>query len=131
MEQTPQQTENIKQQIPQMDPYQELAKEEKLLKKEKNISHVWMAAFLAMTVIAAGIYFIRQKVMEQAPVPTKPTPTTVYLSPTPVRDPNPIATSSAFILLQTRLSELSKSINQYKIVDSSILPPPLDLDLGF
>lgn len=52
-------------------------------------------------------------------------------SPTPIRPETEIATTSAFLDLNQRVSDLKAKINEYNPNDQSLTPPVLDLPLGF
>lgn len=44
---------------------------------------------------------------------------------------NPIATSSAFLQMETSIASLSSRLSGFNPIDSQIVPPVLDLPLGF
>jgi hypothetical protein len=94
-------------------------------------SPVWIIA--AVIIILIGIFIATSIIIRSKPTTTiiMVTPTPVMLAPTPVRATNPIATSSAFLELEAKVTDLSNTLNKLNLNDSNLYPPVLDLSLGF
>ena len=64
---------------------------------------------------------------------TEPTPTTTLTetTPTPALTPAPLATESAYMVLQGTVASLSAQISASVVTDATLNPPVINLPLGF
>jgi hypothetical protein len=100
-------------------------------KPAKNLTLPWMVAFFTLLILALGaIAYITVNVKPERQIVIV-TPTPPASIPTSIRQPNPIASSSAFLLVESRLVDLTANLNRFNIADSGLYPPVLDLPLGF
>ncbi|MFZ2024987.1 MAG: hypothetical protein WAV51_01725 [Microgenomates group bacterium] len=68
----------------------------------------------------------------------KTKPTTTSITPTPIAEPSisttqplsSIATTSAFLTIESSVASLSSAINTLNVSDTTLNPPTLDLPLG-
>lgn len=83
----------------------------------------------AFVLFGAGIIISVNFLPRQVTAPAKPTPT--QIPPASQRQINPIATTSAYMDLEKGIKDLSESVNGFNAQNSSLVPPVLDLPLGF
>ncbi len=88
---------------------------------------------IAAIVIVSIIFLIGiRQAMQKPQVVVVPTSApTASPTPTPIRQLSAIATTSAFLNLDTAVSSLSTSVKSYNTNDPSLSPPVIDLPLGF
>jgi len=87
----------------------------------------YIVIFLVLIVLGGGL-FVVMKTPSQTPAPT---PTD---SPTPSQKAKPvipIATVSAYIDLTSHIASLSSFIQNMNVSDTSMIPPTIELPLGF
>jgi hypothetical protein len=90
------------------------------------------AAIIGGVLVVMIIGSILFATSRKPPVTIAPTPTpTNTPEPTPVRILSPFATQSAFLQFETAVTSLPDTIQGAAIDDPSIVPPVLDLPLGF
>jgi len=79
--------------------------------------------------ISGGIFFgMKQEPSQEIPIPTitsTPTPS-VITKPT-----SPLATQSGFLDLINSAASLSGAINAMQVSDTTLIPPTIELPLGF
>lgn len=85
------------------------------------------AIIVTVLLVAMGIVQLTQRPSVVA-IPT-PTPT-IPSSPTPIRTLSPIATTSAFLTLDSSVASYAATVKAYNTSDPSLSPPVLDLNLG-
>jgi hypothetical protein len=86
---------------------------------------------LGVIVLVAIIWFVVSKNLsdkKDVPIQVVATPT-----PTPIINSgvSPIATTSAFLQVEQSIASLSARIAGFSPIDSQVVPPVLDLPLGF
>lgn len=88
--------------------------------------------FILLIVIGiGGGVFLATRPAEIPPVPT-PRPTTIPPSPTPRTQPKlPIATDSSYLMLTTQIASFSAYLNLMQPADTTLVPPTIELQLGF
>ncbi|OGG01809.1 hypothetical protein A2Z33_00930 [Candidatus Gottesmanbacteria bacterium RBG_16_52_11] len=91
-------------------------------------------SILAISIIALSLFglgiLISARFLVKPPA-VVPQPTGIPVTPTPVREINPIATTSAFLDLESAVNQLTGAVSSYSPQDSAAAPPVLDLPLGF
>lgn len=101
-----------------------------MLQTKRNPMIVWVTAGM---VILAGILLLY--IFRSSIIPPKPAPPEVIIaplpSPTPIRILSAIATQSAFMSLEQNASSVSSAIANTNLDDPSLMPPSIDLPLGF
>ena len=101
------------------------------VKKPANRMIILVIATLILIILLSFIFiFSLLKPKPPAVIPAV-TPTPVISTPSPMRQQNPVATTSAFMDLDKNLSDLSKEINNLSVQDTNLYPPVIDLQLGF
>lgn len=97
---------------------------------KRNPLLIWS---VATGVILAGIMLLY--VFRSSIIPTKSPPpelvSTPLPSPTPIRNVSSIASQSAFMSLEQSVSSVSSAIANTNLDDPSLMPPSIDLPLGF
>jgi hypothetical protein len=94
-----------------------------------NVFYIAGLVILFIVVLILTGIILKRRTVTPPPViivPSTPTPTAQVDNSV-----DPIATTSAFINLETEYSSLSASLNQYETTDPVVVPPVLDLTLGF
>lgn len=88
--------------------------------------------FLIITSTLLTLLFIILKTYSFKPLPPpQPLPTPVSSPQIPTLPPSPFATDAAILDLNLRLTSLQTTLNQTDMEESSLLPPPLDLNVTF
>lgn len=84
---------------------------------------------LLVAILITAILYIKSTLQAPAAPVAVPTPI-IVITPTPMRMPSRIASSSAFVTYQNAVASLSGTINAFTILDSTLTPPVLNTDLG-
>lgn len=87
-----------------------------------------LIGLIILALVGGGIFALTRTPPQEAPAPTAtPTP-----SPTPVqRVKVPLATESAYLDLSQAVASLSASINNLQLNNTTLIPPTIELSLGF
>jgi len=105
--------------------------------KPSKVEELWdllHTPWVIAAIVILGIIFLLgiRQVMQKPQVVVIPTPSpTASPTPTPIRQLSGVATTSAFLNLDTTVSSLSTSVKSYNTSDPSLSPPVIDLPLGF
>lgn len=114
---------------PNFGPVREATPQSPLIKKQ-TIPPFFILLGVCIVIVVGSILFASQQRINTKPAVT-PTPTNVPLSPTSSMVLTPIATESAFINFEAEIDKLPSTIQGAALQDQTILPPVLDLPLGF
>lgn len=98
-------------------------------KQQRNVS-VWIVAMGIVIVILTIIAWFARTRSQSPDTTVTPTPTATA-SATTNRVLSAIATQSAFIKFEADLTALTQGIQNTQIQNQQLLPPRLDLPLGF
>ncbi|OGG11405.1 hypothetical protein A2Z00_00550 [Candidatus Gottesmanbacteria bacterium RBG_13_45_10] len=90
----------------------------------------WVVIICVIGFLIAGSTFFATSRRQQVVLPPSPTPT-VTPTPTPIHPYSAIASQSAFMELDTAIASLSGAINAFNVQNPALVPPVLDLPLGF
>lgn len=98
--------------------------------KRSLIPWVILVVVLLTLLIGSRLFTAPKEEVQVKASPT-PTPTTAALTSSTGRTLSPIASHSAFIEFEASLEELSRGIQNTQVQNQQLLPPRLDLPLGF
>jgi len=81
--------------------------------------------------IVAGVSIATQKPIPDTTAPFLSVTSPVRATPTPIRTLSPVATDSAFLLVESKLASMTATLQTVQITDPSLSPPSIELPLGF
>jgi hypothetical protein len=97
-------------------------------KIRKGFDIRYLFVLMILIGVVGGTYTLLQKPKEEVVVPT---PTQIP-TPTPVGKVKlPLATTSAFLEISASVASLSSSLSALQINDTTLVPPQVELPLGF
>lgn len=97
--------------------------------KSVNPLYLVIGAVLCVGIVVFGILYARSTTPTTSAPPVAVTPTEI---PTPTPPPNvsQIATTTAFIAFKEEIASFSATLNTFSLLDSTLAPPILDLELN-
>lgn len=98
--------------------------------RKPNLS-LWLTGLLVALVGSLAVIYLTSPSKNQNKPVLTPGTTPAVVTMTPLRTLSPIASQSAFLLLQQSVASLSASLTTYAVEDPGLSPPVLDLPLGF
>lgn len=92
--------------------------------KPKKRIGIIVGILVFVALLISLLFMQSQKNSDDLVVPT-PTPFEI-ITPTPIRKPSEIASSSAFIEFSNEVTEFSNAINSFTFQDATLVPPLFD-----
>jgi hypothetical protein len=98
--------------------------------KKKIPTLVWICGVLIILAISVAVGYLTSTRLRESP-PQANTNATPTVTPVLITGFSPIATTSGFLQIEQSIASLSAQISGFNPIDSQVVPPVLDLPLGF